>query len=83
MLDWHRTLLRRLGTVTGLAVMVFALYRALTPPPNHCPRSTPQIGYACDVGPPSHPHFLLWVLVAVGGCAVVVASRHFFAYFEN
>ena len=47
---------------TGLAVMVFALYRAVTPPPNHCRRhSTPQIGYACDVGPPSHPHFLLWL----------------------
>ena len=83
MLERHRAFLRRVGTFIGLAVMVYALYRAVTPPPNHCRHSTPQIGYACDVGPSSHPHSLLWLLVAVGGLAVVVASRRFFAYFED
>lgn len=83
MLDTRRTLLRRLGTVVGLAVTVFGLYRAVTPPANHCPQSTPQHGYACDVGPPSHPHFLLWLLVAAAGLAVLIASRHFLAYFQE
>jgi hypothetical protein len=83
MVDWRRAFLRRAGTVIGVAVMVYALYHAVTPPPNHCPQSTPQRGYACDVGPPSHPHFLLWLLVAFGGLAVVVASRRLFAYFED
>ena len=56
--------MRRFGTVVGLALMAYALYRAVTPPSNHCPQSTPQRGYACDAGPPSHPHFLFWLLVA-------------------
>jgi hypothetical protein len=75
--------MRRLGTVVALAVTTYALYRAVTPPSNHCPQSTPQRGYACDVGPPSHPHFLLWLLVAAGGLAILVGSRRFLAYYDD
>ena len=75
MLDARRTWLRRLGTLGGSTVLVFAVYRAVTPDPNHCLHSTPQRGYACDPGSPTHHHFVLWLMVAVAGLAILVASR--------
>jgi hypothetical protein len=59
MLDGHRTWMRRLGTVAGLAMLMFGLYLALLYSPTDCLPSTPEHQNACDVGTPSHPHFLL------------------------
>ncbi len=61
----------------------FSAVYALLLTPTHCPQSTPQRGYACDFGPPSHPHFLLGVLITVLGVAILVGSRRFFAYFKT
>ena len=75
--------MRRLGTVVGLALLVLGLYEALLYSPNHCPASTPGHQSACDVGSPSHPRFLLGLVIAVGGIALVVGSRRFLAYYDS
>jgi hypothetical protein len=83
MLDSRRTWLRRIGTVGGIAVILLGLYLALIPTTPFCPPSTPQRQYACDVGPPSHPHVVLGLAVAVAGLALLIASRRFLAYFDE
>jgi hypothetical protein len=75
--------MRRLGTVGGLALLVLGLYEALLYSPTGCLPSTRQQQYACDVGSPSHPRFLLGLLIAVAGIGVVVAVRRRFAYFDR
>ena len=82
MSDSLRSWLRRIGTVAGLAMMAYGLYTALIHKVD-CPQSTPQVGYACDPGPASHPHFLLGLLIFVAGLAVLVGSRRYLAYFER
>jgi hypothetical protein len=75
--------LRRLGTLVGLALVLLGLYEALFYTPNHCLPSTPQNGSACDVGEPSHPRFLLGLLIIAAGIAIVIVVRRRFAYFDN
>jgi hypothetical protein len=81
-MDSRRTWLRRLGTVTGLMLVSLGLYESLFYTPTHCLPSTPQRGAACDVGQPSHPRFLLGLLIVAAGIAIVVAARRRFAYFR-
>jgi hypothetical protein len=71
--------MRRLGTVAGLAMLMFGLYLALLYSPTDCLPSTPEHQNACDVGTPSHPHFLLGLAVAAIGLAVWVGARRYFA----
>ncbi len=79
MLDPRRTWMRRLGTTAGLVLLVFAFYQAVLYTPHHCLTSTPQRQYACDVGSPSHPHFVLGLVIAAAGIALVVGSRRAFS----
>jgi hypothetical protein len=83
MLDSRRTWMRRIGTLVGVGIVLVGLYVALLVTNTHCRPSTPQRQYACDVGPPSHPHFVLGVMIAVAGLAILVASRRFLPYFEE
>jgi hypothetical protein len=83
MLDSRTTWLRRLGTVSGIAIVVLGLYTGFVRSTYHCPASTPQRQFACDPGPPSHPHIVLGLLIAVGGVGVLVGSRRLFAYFDE
>ena len=71
--------MRRLGTGGGLALLVLGFYEAVLYTPTGCLPSTPQRQYACDVGSPSHPRFLLGVVIAVGGIALVVGARRAFS----
>jgi hypothetical protein len=82
-LDSRTAWFRRLGTLSGLALVAFGLYLALLYSPHHCPPSTPHHQYACDVGSPGHPHFVLGLLISVVGLAALAGSRRFFAYFDN
>jgi hypothetical protein len=82
-MDSRRTWLRRLGTVTGLMLVPLGLYEALLYTPNHCLPSTPQYGNACDVGEPSHPRFLLGLVIVAAGIAIVIAARRRFAYYDK
>jgi hypothetical protein len=83
MLDSRRTWLRRIGTISGLATVVLGLYTALIHTGDHCRPSTPKRQFACDRDPPSHPHILLGLLIALVGVAAVVGSRRLFAYFAE
>jgi hypothetical protein len=83
MLDSRRTWLRRIGTASGLAVVLLGLYVALIHTTPYCRPSTPQRQYACDVGPPSNPHVVLGLAIAVAGLALLIASRRFLAYFDE
>ena len=75
MLDSTRTWMRRLGTVGGLALLVLGFYEALLYSPTGCLPSTRQHQYACDVGEPSHRRFVLGLVIAVGGIALMVVAR--------
>jgi Na+/H+ antiporter NhaB len=83
MLDSRRTWRRRIGTASGVAMVLVGVAIALLLTPDHCQPSTPTRQYACDVGPPTHPHFLLGLLVAALGVCVLVGSRRWFAYFDS
>jgi len=67
--------MRRLLRAGGLALLVLGFCEALLYTPNHCIPSTPQHQYACDVGSPSHPHFVLGLAVAAVGIALLVGGR--------
>jgi UPF0716 family protein affecting phage T7 exclusion len=78
MFDARRTWLRRLGTLAGLVIMIFAFYIGVLYSPNDCLPSTRTSLHACDVGEPSHPHFFLGVVLLAAGIGVLVASRRVF-----
>lgn len=83
MLDSSTTWIRRLGTVAGIALIVYGLYVGVLPTTAHCPPSTPTKQLACDPGEPTFPHLVLGLVIVAVGIAVLVAARRFFPYFER
>jgi hypothetical protein len=75
----HRPWLRRIATTASVAIVLYALYRALPqkascPPPAH-PR--PGAGYACDPSGPTYHHPLLWLTLAAISVLGLAAARRF------
>ena len=80
--DVPRRWTRRVGTIAGILLLYYALYRAALGEQQTCnypkhPR--PGVGYACDVGPPVYPHTVLWLLLVATAVVALVAVRRLFA----
>ena len=79
MSDSRRTVLRWIGTVTGLALIALGLHTGLVHGSLDCRSS--GVHYVCSGHPSAHPHAVLGFMVGVIGLAILVGSRRYLSYY--
>jgi hypothetical protein len=78
--DARRAYAIRAGSIMGVLLLVAAAYEGLRTKSDHCPKSTPTKGFACDPGPGVHNHTGLALGLAVSAVVVFIITA-LFAYF--